>query len=82
MLKVEPISGPYELPEDALCLTPHGWKHVPHEVILQFQGMTLSDVMQAIWTQHGGLLGVGDLVFKQTAAEPNPKGFVVFFPQP
>jgi hypothetical protein len=81
MPNIETITEAFELPEDALCLTPTGWRHERFEVIIQLQWpTTLPQVLQSIWAQHGNLLGEGNLVFKQTATAPHPKGFLVFLP--
>jgi len=83
MLSVEPAPPNFDLPEDAICLTPTGWRHERYEVIIQLhQTTTLAQALQAIWNQQGNLLGDGDLVFKQTSADPYPKGFLVFVPKP
>ncbi len=81
MLSIESITEPFELPADALCLTPTGWRHERYEVTIQLgQPMTVGQALQAIWNQHGNLLGDGNLVFKQTASDPFPRGFLVFIP--
>lgn len=82
MPNIENVTKPYTLPEDALCLTPQGWQHETHEVVLQFNPpMTLAAALENIWAQQRGLLGVGELHFKQTGDQPYPKGYVVFVPE-
>lgn len=79
--RVETLTEAFALPEDALCLTPTGWRPEAYEVIIQFEPpMTLERALDSIWTQHGNLLGFGSLVFKQVTAEPKPKGYIVFVP--
>lgn len=81
MFKIEPVIETFELPEDALCLTPTGWRHERYEVtILLGAPTTLTQALNAVWNQHGNLLGEGNLVFKQTANVPFPKGYLVFIP--
>ncbi len=81
MPTIEPLTEPFELPDGAVCLTPTGWRAERFEVIIQLQGgMTLQNALDALWAQHGGLLGEGTLFFKQSAELPHPKGFLVFVP--
>lgn len=83
MHTIEAITEPFTLPEDALCLTPQGWKREAAEIIIQLEGpATLDWALKRVWEQHHGLLGAGHLSFKQTALTngAHPKGYLIFVP--
>lgn len=81
MPSIQKIVPPFELPDGALCFTPTGWRHEAFEVVIKCErGTTLPQVMDALWQQNRGLLGEGELVFKQVEEVPSAKGFLVFLP--
>lgn len=83
MPAIEQLTGPFALPENALCLTATGWRYEAYEVVVQFQPpMTLAKALDSLWTQHSNLLGEGRLVFKQIVEAPQPRGYIVFIPNP
>lgn len=81
MPKIEQAAEDYTLPDGALCLTKHGWTSTLEEVQIQMDpGMRIDEALRLLWQQHHGLLGEGDIVFKEKGRDPFHRGFIVFEP--
>lgn len=81
MPKIEQVAEDYELPEGGLCLGKNGWLPTLEEVQIQMPpGMQLSEALEALWAQHQGLLGEGEVIFKEKGKDPFHRGYVVFEP--
>jgi hypothetical protein len=89
MPRIEEVSEPYALPEDALCLSSQGWTRRLEEVQIGLDvGLSLDQALGLIETQNRGLLGPGLVCFALTGHSPaglfepsRPTGYVIFRPE-